>query len=405
VIVRTRIKVCCISSVDEAQVAVRGGADALGLVGAMPSGPGTIDLTTAAHIRRHVPPGVSTFLLSSETTAAGLIEQVHIVRPTTLQCVAEVSPGTLLAVREASPGTEIVGVVHVEDARAILRARELTEVCDALLLDSGRPNAAIPELGGTGRRHDWGLSRQIVADSTIPVWLAGGLDPDNATEAVVRVAPFGLDVCSGLRLNGTLHAGSLERFMASVRLADVGAAMASSRPVLGLPSAPTSAAADAVNVRAAGRSDRDEVLALRAAMRPETRDADNKSEVDDLLAARMKTVGVGPSAALMAWASGDVTAGFVEVSIHAWHDALNDGPVAVISGWYVTPAFRGRGVGKALMIAASRWSAGHGCHWLASDLDADNEQSVAAHEGLGFVEISRGICVARRLDGRIRLNA
>jgi phosphoribosylanthranilate isomerase len=92
---------------------------------------------------------------------------------------------------------------------------------DAILLDSGNPKLEVKELGGTGRRYDWALSRQIRERVDVPVWLAGGLNPDNAREAIETVRPFALDVCSGLRTSEgyDLDPDKLGRFMEAVRAA------------------------------------------------------------------------------------------------------------------------------------------------------------------------------------------
>jgi len=217
---RTRVKICCISSVAEARMAVRYGADALGLVGPMPSGPGVIGLADAARIARIVPPPVATFLLSSETDAAGLIVQAQACRPTALQIVDAVDdPSVYAAVREACPGIRLVQVIHVTGPESVTEAQHLSPHVDAFLLDSGNPNLAVKELGGTGRVHDWPTSAAIVRAVGIPVFLAGGLKPDNAARAIGEVRPYGLDLCTGVRTDGALDESRLAAFMRAVRAA------------------------------------------------------------------------------------------------------------------------------------------------------------------------------------------
>ena len=87
---------------------------------------------------------------------------------------------------------------------------------DALLLDSGDPNLKIKELGGTGRTHDWAISGELCRQVNIPVFLAGGLTPSNVEEAIKTVQPFGVDVCSGLRTNGSLDEEKLKSFICKV---------------------------------------------------------------------------------------------------------------------------------------------------------------------------------------------
>jgi len=99
-------------------------------------------------------------------------------------------------------------------------SRTQVKICciiDALLLDSGRPGNTVKELGGTGRTHDWSTSRAIVEAVECPVYLAGGLCPENVAEAIRTVRPFGVDVCTGVRTDGKLDEAKLKDFIAAVR--------------------------------------------------------------------------------------------------------------------------------------------------------------------------------------------
>jgi len=210
---RPRIKVCCISSVDEAWTAIRAGASALGLVSAMPSGPGVIGDELIAEIAARVPPGVATFLLTSATDADAIIRQQRTARVNTLQLVDAISPDVYPVLRAELPGVGVVQVIHVRGPESVDEAREVAPHVSAILLDSGNPSAAVKELGGTGRVHDWELSRRICEAVGVPVYLAGGLRADNVAEAVARVGPFGLDICSGVRTDGRLDGEKLAAFI------------------------------------------------------------------------------------------------------------------------------------------------------------------------------------------------
>ena len=218
-----RVKVCCIASREEARLAVAHGASALGLVGWMPSGPGVLEEPLIRDIADGVPPGVSRFLLSCAQDVATLAEQARRAGVDTLQVVDALHPDALLALRTALPGVRLVQVVHVRGPESVDEALALAPLVDALLLDSGNPAAAVKELGGTGRVHDWALSRTIRERAPVPVWLAGGLTPRNVRDALAAVRPFGLDVCSGLREDGRLSERRLVDFMAAVRAAAAGA--------------------------------------------------------------------------------------------------------------------------------------------------------------------------------------
>lgn len=214
---RTRIKICCISSHEEARLAIGHGADALGLVGKMPSGPGPIDDMLIASIAKKIHPPVSSFLLTSEQSSSGIIEHVRRVNTNVVQIVDELTQGTYAEIHDALPHLKIVQVIHVTGEESLHQAMEVQHQVDAILLDSGNPKASIKTLGGTGNTHNWEISRKIVESVVVPVFLAGGLHAGNISEAVNQVKPFGVDVCSGVRTDGRLDTSKLQSFIASVR--------------------------------------------------------------------------------------------------------------------------------------------------------------------------------------------
>lgn len=216
---RPRIKVCCIQDEAEAWTAIRLGASALGLVSAMPSGPGVIPEPAIARVAARVPPGVATFLLTSLQDAAAIAEQHRRLRTTTVQIVDSLGSGSYADLRAALPGIGLVQVIHVTGPESLDEAIAVAPQVDALLLDSGNPALAVKELGGTGRRHDWSLSRRIRESVAVPVYLAGGLREHNVVEAIESVGPFGLDLCTGVRSDGRLDPAKLERFVAAARTA------------------------------------------------------------------------------------------------------------------------------------------------------------------------------------------
>jgi len=207
-----RIKICCIANEQEAAQAISIGASAIGLVGEMPSGPGPISDEEIYRIAKTVPPPVATFLLTSEQTARGIIDHHHRTGTNTIQIVDELQDREYQAIRDELPTVKVVQVIHVVGDRSVDEAVELAEHVDAILLDSGNPTLAVKELGGTGRRHDWSLSRRIVETCGRPVFLAGGLNAGNVREAIDTVQPFGLDLCSGVRTEGRLDIEKLEAF-------------------------------------------------------------------------------------------------------------------------------------------------------------------------------------------------
>ena len=212
---RPRIKICCIKSPEEARLAIAHGAAALGLVSSMPSGPGVIDEAAIARITDGVPPPIATFLLTSLRDADDIILQQQRCRTNTLQLCDYVELSVYARLRAALPGIALVQVIHVTGEESVTLAQRLAPHVDALVLDSGNTSLAVKELGGTGRVHDWSLSRRIREAVTKPLFLAGGLRAANVRAAVAAVQPFGLDLCSGVRTDDRLDENKLREFFAA----------------------------------------------------------------------------------------------------------------------------------------------------------------------------------------------
>lgn len=213
---KPRVKICCIGSIGEAWMAIEHGASALGLVSEMPSGPGPIPESLIAEITATIPPGISSFLLTCRQDAGSIIDQQRRLRVNTIQLCDRLPAGTHRALRDALPGVSLVQVVHVTGPEAVEEAIAVAPHVDAVLLDSGNQSLAIKELGGTGRTHDWSLSRTIREAIDVPLFLAGGLKPHNVAAAIQEVRPFGIDVCSGLRTDGALDRRKLDEFFIQV---------------------------------------------------------------------------------------------------------------------------------------------------------------------------------------------
>jgi phosphoribosylanthranilate isomerase len=211
-----KVKICCIGSMEEALAAIEAGASALGLVGAMPSGPGVISDELIRRIAGEVPPSIDTFLLTSETSVESIVRHHHRTSTHTIQLVDALATGTYSELRTALPGIKLVQVIHVRDESSVAEAIGISKQVDAILLDSGNPGLPVKELGGTGRTHDWKLSRMIRDNIGIPVYLAGGLNPENISQAIREVRPFGIDLCSGVRTNGKLDKIKLSHFFAEI---------------------------------------------------------------------------------------------------------------------------------------------------------------------------------------------
>ena len=212
---------CCIASPEEMWLAVGAGAAAVGLVSQMPSGPGVISENAIAKIASQVPPGVDSFLLTCTQSAEQIIAQHGRCKTSVIQICDHLTNGSYDELRRALPGVRLVQVVHVVGEGSVAEAVSVAAHVDAVLLDSGRPKAAVKELGGTGRVHDWAISKKIREELGVPLFLAGGLKAENVANAIRQVGPFAVDVCSGVRTDGRLHAMKLKQFMHEVaRISD-----------------------------------------------------------------------------------------------------------------------------------------------------------------------------------------
>jgi phosphoribosylanthranilate isomerase len=213
---KPRGKICCIAGIEEARMAINNGASALGLVSEMPSGPGVIPEDLIREISAKIPPAIATFLLTCQQDVDAIVAQQRRLRVNTIQLCDRLKQGSHAQLRKALPGISLVQVIHVIGPESVDEARVVAPSVDGILLDSGNPSLAVKELGGTGRIHDWAVSKQIRAAVDIPVFLAGGLNASNVSEAVQQVGSFGVDVCSGVRTQGKLDEKKLLRFFQAV---------------------------------------------------------------------------------------------------------------------------------------------------------------------------------------------
>ena len=204
------------ASAVEARLAVALGADAVGLVGHMPSGPGVIGVAAAAQIAKEMPCGTDTFLLTSAMRAKEIVKDLAVCPASAVQIVRHIDPGEYPELINAAPRVRRIQVVHIEDEGALDLLARYEPFVDAFLLDSGKTFGPEQQFGGTGATHNWTISRRFVEKTDIPVYLAGGLNSANVFEAITQVRPYGVDLCTGVRTDDQLDPAKLEAFMSEV---------------------------------------------------------------------------------------------------------------------------------------------------------------------------------------------
>lgn len=192
----TRVKICGVSRLLDARAAFEAGADAIGcLVGLDYDTPDRVEPETARGIFASLPPFVARVLVTHRTGIDEVVTLARVAGATSIQLHGAFPLDALPALRSALPGASLVKNVHVVDASSIDEALRAAAAADAVLLDSRSGD----RIGGTGKTHDWSISAEIVVRSPKPVWLAGGLTPENVAEAIARVRPYGVDVNTGTR--------------------------------------------------------------------------------------------------------------------------------------------------------------------------------------------------------------
>jgi phosphoribosylanthranilate isomerase len=212
-----KVKICCIQSIKEAMLAIKYGASALGLVTEMPCGPGVISEELILEISKQVPAGINTFLLTCKTDSDEIIKQYKKCSTTHIQLVISMESDVYKKLRDKLPKVKIVQVIHVMGEESIGEAVHVSNFVDIILLDSGNQKLVVKELGGTGRTHDWSISKKIVERVNVPVFLAGGINPVNVFAAINEVRPYGIDLCSGVRINNKLNEKLLKQFFKAIK--------------------------------------------------------------------------------------------------------------------------------------------------------------------------------------------
>lgn len=216
-----RAKICGINTWENARIALDCGADALGfLVGITHLAEDKIEVEDAKKIIDKLPPFVSTVAVTHLQDPKKIVEMCKYLGVTTLQIHDYISPEEVAFCKEELKLVKIIKAVHVLDGDkqgTIDMAHSFEKVADALLLDS----RTAERLGGTGKTHDWNISKEIVEQLNIPVMLAGGLTDQNVYDAVKKVRPYAVDVNSGVEIAGDKDWNKVYGFITNAKRAEM----------------------------------------------------------------------------------------------------------------------------------------------------------------------------------------
>jgi phosphoribosylanthranilate isomerase len=214
-----RVKICGVRRAEDAQMAAELGADAIGvLVGQKHPSGDFISAKQAAAVLQVLPDSVCGVLVSHLEDADALLELVDQVQPKALQIHSPMALGGVSTIRRARPDLLLHKAVHVGSADALAAITSYGALVDGFVADSFNP--ATGQVGGTGLTHDWRLTAELARSTPRPLWLAGGLTPQNVAEAIAQVQPYGVDVNSGVKGNDGFK--NLQRLQAFIRSARSG---------------------------------------------------------------------------------------------------------------------------------------------------------------------------------------
>ncbi|WP_214020414.1 phosphoribosylanthranilate isomerase [Methanoculleus sp.] len=194
-----RVKFCGTASLADMRCAIEAGCDAMGFImGVTHRSSDFVTPAEAAKMIQQLPPFIEPVAVTHLQETEDLIGLVRDSRCTTLQIQNTVEPSKIDVIRDSLPYLKIVKAVHVTGESAIKTGKLYEPYADALILDTRTKE----KIGGTGIPHDWNISAKIVANSAIPVILAGGLKPENVRGAIRKVRPYGVDVHTGIKKDG-----------------------------------------------------------------------------------------------------------------------------------------------------------------------------------------------------------
>ena len=191
---RTRVKICGFTQADDVAAAVTAGVDAVGFITGVPvDTPREISTQTARDLITDVPPFVTSVVVTMPDTPDEAVDLVTTTAADAVQVHGTLTPAEIDTVRDGVD-SPVIAAVDIEDTRIGAYA----DTADAVLVDSTGEDGG----GGTGRTHDWTRSRTLRESVDVPLILAGGLTPQNVSDAVGTVDPFGVDTASGVEERG-----------------------------------------------------------------------------------------------------------------------------------------------------------------------------------------------------------
>lgn len=193
---RPRLKICGVTNAGDARLVGGSGADYCGILVDVGFSERSLPLRQAREVASAS--GIPVVVLLCDPDAALAEEVAREIRPHALQLLCRESPDLVRTLKQRVP-CAIWKTLHIPAAPGQASPEAYVEAgVDAFLIDSSDASEGFLRLGGTGKVGDWDAAAAMVERLPVPVFLAGGIGPDNVASALARVRPHGIDLCSSV---------------------------------------------------------------------------------------------------------------------------------------------------------------------------------------------------------------
>lgn len=221
-----KAKICGTTRLEDALLSADAGADFFGVVVEVDFSPRSLTIEQAAPLFTDPPiPGVALVFGMAPERIETVIRRL---RPFAVQFLDPAPLPVIRRLKSTYPSLEVWQSVHLPQAGEgvdVGRFRGSVDGCleagiDALLFDTVAVIGGRAKFGGTGRTSDWSLVRRLMdgAGPRVPIWLAGGIHPGNAADALDAVNPYGIDLCSGVEARpGIKDPAKVRALMTAIR--------------------------------------------------------------------------------------------------------------------------------------------------------------------------------------------
>ena len=215
-----KVKICANRTIEDARMSLGAGADIIGLlVGQEHTSNDFIDKYKAKEICDYIAGRCDVSLVTHLKNADEIIELTEFIGNNIIQLHSDIEESEVEKIKQNLPKIKLVRIVHLAKDGTIHSNLETIKYADYYLMDSF--NLATNQVGGTGLTYDWKKAGELIKKLDKPVFLAGGLNPENVRKAISQANPYGVDVNSGCKLDGVKNVDKVREFVANAKWNDI----------------------------------------------------------------------------------------------------------------------------------------------------------------------------------------